>query len=205
MSQPHLGESAILKMLPVISALEAMNGHLPADPIFGAGNQVVTLIEGLHTPNSVPSWCEVAVDRRLVPGESAGSVLAGIRSVVEPLGATARIPIQPVLTHTGLRLDGPGFYPGWLLPESDPLLAAGKATGAALFGAEPGVGVWRFSTDGTYSAGAAGIPSLGFGPEEEQYVHIALDQVSLTKLRKAAALYALFPLLHSSEAARPAS
>ena len=204
-SQPHLGESAILKMLPVIAALEAMNGHLPVDPIFGAGNQVVTLIEGPHTPNSVPSWCEVAVDRRLVPGESAESVLAGIRSVVEPLGATARIPIQPVLTHTGLRLDGPSFYPGWLLPESDPLLAAGKATGAALFGAEPGVGVWRFSTDGTYSAGAAGIPSLGFGPEEEQYVHTALDQVSLTKLRKAAAFFALFPFLYSSEAARPAS
>ena len=84
------------------------------DPIFGAGNQVVTLIEGPHTPNSVPSWCEVAVDRRLVPGETADSVLAGIRSVIEPLGATARIPIQPVLTHTGLRLDGPSFYPGWL-------------------------------------------------------------------------------------------
>ena len=110
-SQPHLGESAILKMLPVISALEAMNGRLPVDPIFGAGNQVVTLIEGPHTPNSVPSWCEVAVDRRLVPGETAESVLAGIRSVVEPLGATARIPVQPVLTHTGLRLDGPSFYP----------------------------------------------------------------------------------------------
>jgi len=204
-SQPHLGESAILKMLPVIAALEAMNGHLPVDPIFGAGNQVVTLIEGPHTPNSVPSWCEVAVDRRLVPGESAESVLAGIRTVVEPLGATARIPIQPVRTHTGLRLDGPSFYPGWLLPESDPLLAAGKATGAALFGAEPGVGVWRFSTDGTYSAGAAGIPSLGFGPEEEQYVHTALDQVSLTKLRKAAAFYALFPFLYSSQAARPGS
>ena len=197
-SQPHLGENAILKMLPVIAALEAMNGHLPVDPIFGAGNQVVTLIEGPHTPNSVPSWCEVAVDRRLVPGESAESVLAGIRAVVEPLGATARIPIQPVLTHTGLRLDGPSFYPGWLLPESDPLLAAGKATGAALFGAEPGVGVWRFSTDGTYSAGAAGIPSLGFGPEEEQYVHTALDQVNLTKLRKAAAFYALFPFLYGA-------
>ena len=196
-SQPHLGENAILKMLPVISALEAMNGHLPVDPIFGVGNQVVTLIEGPHTPNSVPSWCEVAVDRRLVPGESAESVLAGIRSVVEPLGATARIPVQPVLTHTGLRLDGPSFYPGWLLPESDPLLAAGKATGAALFGAAPVVGVWRFSTDGTYSAGAAGIPSLGFGPEEEQYVHTALDQVNLTKLRKAAAFYALFPLIFS--------
>jgi len=198
-SQPHLGESAILKMLPVISALEAMNGRLPVDPIFGAGNQVVTLIEGPHTPNSVPSWCEVAVDRRLAPGETAESVLAGIRSVAEPLGATACIPIQPVLTHTGLRFDGPSFYPGWLLGEDDPLLGAGKATCSNLWDGEPAVGVWRFSTDGAYSAGTVGIPSLGFGPEEEQYVHTALDQVSLSKLRKAAAFYALFPFVYGQE------
>ena len=198
-SQPHLGESAILKMLPVISALEAMNGRLPVDPIFGAGNQVVTLIEGPHTPNSVPSWCEVAVDRRLVPGETAESVLAGIRSVIEPLGATARIPVQPVLTHTGLRLDGPSFYPGWLLDEDDPLLDVGKTTYRSLWNGEPAVGIWRFSTDGAYSAGAAGIPSLGFGPEEEQYVHTALDQVSLSKLRKAAAFYALVPFVYGQQ------
>ncbi len=196
-SQPHLGENAILKMLPVIAALEAMNGCLPTDPVFGQGNQVVTMIEGPHTPNSVPAWCEVTVDRRLVPGETAESVLAGIRAVVEPLGATATIPIQPVLAHTGLRLDGPAFYPGWLLPEGDPLLAVGKATCRALWGAEPAVGVWRFSTDGAYSAGAAGIPTLGFGPQEEQYVHAADDQVNLTELRKATEFYALFPLIYA--------
>lgn len=197
-SQPHLGESAILKMLPVIQALEAMNPHLPVDPIFGRGTQVVSLIEGPHTPNSVPSWCEVAIDRRLMPGETPENVLAGIRAVVEPLGASARIPDQPVLAHTGLRLDGPSFYPGWLLAEDHPLLAAGQATHRALWGGDAGVDVWRFSTDGTYSAGAAGIPTLGFGPEEEQYVHTALDQVNLTKLRKAAEFYALFPLVYLS-------
>ncbi len=198
-SQPHLGESAILKMLPVIAALEAMNAGLPVDRIFGRGTQVISLIEGPHTPNSVPAWCEVAVDRRLTPGETPEGVLAGIRAAVEPLGATARIPDQPVLTHTGLRLDGPSFYPGWLLPEDDPLLAAGQATCRALWGQPAPVDVWRFSTDGTYSAGAAGIPTLGFGPEEEQYVHAANDQVSLTKLRKAAEFYALFPLIYAGE------
>ncbi len=197
-SQPHLGESAILKMLPVISALEAMNPGLPVDPIFGQGNQVVTLIEGPRTPNSVPAWCEIALDRRLVPGETCESVISGIRAVVEPLGATVRVPVQPVLTHTGLHLDGPSFYPGWLLPETHPLVVAGQATGAALWeGRRLPIGVWRFSTDGTYSAGAAGIPTLGFGPQEEQFVHTALDQVSLSKLGKAADFYALFPLVFS--------
>jgi putative selenium metabolism hydrolase len=195
-SQPHLGESAILKMLPVIHALEGMNGRLPVDPIFGAGTQVVSLIEGPHTPNSVPAWCEVAVDRRLMPGETPESVLAGMCAIVDPLGATARIPDQPVQTHTGLRLDGPSFYPGWLLAEDHPLLLAGQEANCALWGRTAGVDVWRFSTDGTYSAGMAGIPTLGYGPEEEQYVHTALDQVSLSKLRKASEFYALFPLVY---------
>ena len=74
---------------------------------------------------------------------------------------------------------------------------AGKATCQALWGAVPRVDVWKFSTDGAYSAGAAGIPSLGFGPEEEPYVHTALDQVNLTKVRKAAAFYGLFPWLYA--------
>ncbi|MEJ5197761.1 MAG: M20/M25/M40 family metallo-hydrolase, partial [Anaerolineae bacterium] len=61
-SQPHLGENAILKMMPVVAALDAMNADLPVDPVFGQGTQVVTMIESPHTPNSVPAWCEVTVD-----------------------------------------------------------------------------------------------------------------------------------------------
>jgi len=114
--------------------------------------------------------------------------------VVEPLGATAWMPDQPVLTHTGLRLDGPAYFPGWLLDEDHPLLAAGQAAGTALWGAPLPVDIWRFSTDGAYSAGMAKIPTLGFGPEEEKYVHTPQDQVDLNKLCEAAAFYALLPL-----------
>ncbi len=194
-STPHLGVNAILKMMPVIAALEAMTPALPTHPIFGQGTQVVSLIGGPHTPNSVPSWCEATVDRRMMPGESMESVLNSIRAVVEPLGATAQVPDQPVATHTGQRLDGPSFYPGWLLDEGHSLLAAGQTTAWALWGQPAAVDVWRFSTDGTYSAGAAGIPTLGFGPEEEKYVHTVDDQVDLLKMQKAVAFYALFPLL----------
>ena len=58
---------------------------------------------------------------------------------------------------------------------------------------EPEVGVWRFSTDGTYSAGVAGIPSIGFSPQEEQFVHTAQDQVNLRKLREAVAFLGILP------------
>lgn len=202
-SQPELGESALLKMLPVVRALEDMNTRLPTDPLFGNDNQVVTQIEGPRTPNSVPAWCEVTVDRRMAPGETLDDVLSGIRAVVEPLGATAAVPEQPVQTHTGVRLDGPSYFPGWLLDESHPLVQAGASTAKSLWGHEPPVGVWRFSTDGTYSAGAAGIPSMGFGPQEERFVHTVEDQVDLDKLERAAAFFALFPLVYADKVRVP--
>jgi putative selenium metabolism hydrolase len=198
-STPELGENAILKMLPVLQAVGRM--ELPEHPLFGRGTQVVTLIGGPHTPNSTPAWCEAALDRRLTPGETPESVLAGLRAVVEPLGASAEIPLQPARTHTGLALDAPAFFPGWLhchpaRAAADPLAAAGLETGRALFGAPPVVSVWKFSTDGAYSAGSAGLPTLGFGPQEERYVHTPLDQVNLLKLKQAAMFYALFPFVY---------
>ena len=195
-STPHLGENAIVKMAPVIEALEGMNGHLPVHPVFGPGTQVVSLIAGPHTPNSVPDWCEVALDRRLVPGETAESIVEGIRQVVGPLGASVEIPIQPVKSHTGLQLDGPSFYPGWLIEEDAEIVQIGKEAYEALWQQAPKVDVWKFSTDGTYSAGVAGIPTLGFGPQEEPYVHTAMDQVNLEKLKKAAMFYALYPVIY---------
>lgn len=198
-STPQLGENAILKMLPVIEAVEKMNSSLPVDATFGQGNQVVTLISGPHTANSVPSWCEISLDRRLVPGETPASVLESIREVVKPYNATAEIPIQTVRSHTGLNLDDQAFFPGWLLDADSPLLAAGQATFQALWEKSAEVAVWKFSTDGTYSAGAAGIPTLGFGPQEERFVHTAMDQVNLEKVKKAAMFYALFPFIYSNK------
>jgi len=188
-STPHLGENAIVNMAPVVEALEAMNGTLPVHPVFGPGTQVVSLISGPHTPNSVPDWCEVALDRRLVPGETAESIVAGIKQVVEPLGASVEIPIQPVKSHTGLQLDGPSFYPGWLIDEDAQIIQVGQQTYEALWQQAPRVDVWN-------SAGVAGIPTLGFGPQEEPYVHTAMDQVNLEKLKKAAMFYALYPVIY---------
>ncbi len=196
-STPELGDNAILAMRPVLDALEAMTPSLPVDPVLGGGTQVVTMIASPRTPNTVPSWCEVTIDRRLTPGETAESVLAGIAAAVEPLGATAAIPVQTITSWTGVELTGPAFFPGWLIAAEDPLVTAGRLTCAALWGEPPPVDVWQFSTNGTYSAGVAGIPTLGFGPMEEQYAHTPQDQVDLAKLLDAAMFYALFPLAYT--------
>ncbi|MDH3753190.1 MAG: YgeY family selenium metabolism-linked hydrolase [Acidimicrobiia bacterium] len=196
-STPELGDNAISKMRPILDALDAMTPDLPTDGTLGRGTQVVTMLTGPHTPNSVPSWCEATIDRRLTPGETPESILAEIGAAVGPLGGTAELPIQPVTSWTGLDLSGPAFFPGWLLDGDDPLVDAGRLTCAALWDQEPPVDVWQFSTNGTYSAGAAGIPTIGYGPMEEEYVHTPLDQVDLVKLLKAAMFYALFPTAYT--------
>ncbi len=196
-STPELGENAILKTRPVLDALEAMTPSLPADPVLGQGTQVVTMVETPHTPNSVPAWCELTIDRRLTPGETPESIITQIEAAVSGLDASVTVPIQPVKSWTGIDLSRPAFFPAWLLPKNHPLLEAGKLTCTALWGQSPAVDVWKFSTNGAFSAGVANIPTLGFGPMEEQYVHTPQDQVDLEKLLKGAMFYALFPLAYS--------
>jgi acetylornithine deacetylase/succinyl-diaminopimelate desuccinylase-like protein len=54
----------------------------------------------------------------------------------------------------------------------------------------PHVGKWDFSTDGVYTAGVAGIPTIGFGPGEERYAHTVDDQIRLKDIESAAKVYA---------------
>jgi len=57
-------------------------------------------------------------------------------------------------------------------------------------GLPPRLTRWEFSTDGVYTAGVAGIPTVGFGPGEERYAHTVEDQVRISDLASAAAVYA---------------
>jgi acetylornithine deacetylase/succinyl-diaminopimelate desuccinylase-like protein len=56
-------------------------------------------------------------------------------------------------------------------------------------------GKWNFSTNGIYWAGKAGIPSIGFGPGDEETAHTINDSVSLDDMVRSTAFYALIPSL----------
>jgi len=57
-------------------------------------------------------------------------------------------------------------------------------------GYRPRTSPWQFSTDGAYTMGVAGIPTIGFGPGEEKYAHTSEDQVPVSDLIRAAHGYA---------------
>jgi acetylornithine deacetylase/succinyl-diaminopimelate desuccinylase-like protein len=54
---------------------------------------------------------------------------------------------------------------------------------------------WDFSTNGTYWAGKAKIPSIGFGPGNEEWAHMIDEHIDLDEVVRATEWYALFPAM----------
>ncbi len=72
-ARPELGDNAVYKMARLVSTLEEYAGELaeqPGEDQLGGPTLSVGVIRGGHMPNIVPDYCEILVDRRLVPGES---------------------------------------------------------------------------------------------------------------------------------------
>jgi acetylornithine deacetylase/succinyl-diaminopimelate desuccinylase-like protein len=81
-------------------------------------------------------------------------------------------------------------FPAWVMPEDSPLVQAVARSVRDALGYRPRMGRWGFSTDGTYTAGVANIPTVGFGPGEERYAHTRDEQVRLNDVVDAARVYA---------------
>lgn len=58
---------------------------------------------------------------------------------------------------------------------------------------------YRFCTNGAYSAGQAGVPSIGFGPAAEGDAHGVDERLAITDLLAAAAGYRSTPSLPNTE------
>jgi acetylornithine deacetylase len=81
-AEPHTGENAISLAAPVIEALGTFDDRPDATPVhpdLGAPTLTPTVVEGGEATNQVPAACEVVVDRRSVPPETA----AGFESALD--------------------------------------------------------------------------------------------------------------------------
>jgi putative selenium metabolism hydrolase len=193
----HLGDNAVYKMLEVIAGIRDLDAHLPADPFLGKATVAVTDARiSTASINAVPDGFTIFIDRRITFGETKEQAVAQIRGLIPP-HLQDDIQLEELFydepSYTGFVFPVDKYYPPWALDPQHPLVQAGVDTAAALWGHVPATGKWNFSTNGTYWAGKANIPSIGFGPGEEEWAHTQNEHVRLEDVVRAAEWYALFP------------
>jgi putative selenium metabolism hydrolase len=198
----HLGDNAIYKLLPVIESIRDLEPMLGDDEFLGHGKITVSDMS-VRTPsiNAVPDEATIFIDRRLTFGEDKDEAIRQVEDVI-PEESKINIRVEEMVydepSYTGFRFPVDKYFPAWALNADHPLVQAAQQTRKRIGLPEAPTGKWDFSTNGTYWMGKAGIPSIGFGPGDEETAHTMIDSVPLKDVVKAAEFYALLPAILNS-------
>jgi putative selenium metabolism hydrolase len=197
-SAPERGDNPIYKMCRLVEEVEKLNTRLRHDPFLGKGTIAVTEIRSV-SPSlcAVPGACSIHLDRRLTAGETKESAVAEVKALAGAGDAEVEILNYDTPSYTGLRYPMEKYYPTWVLDEAHPLALAAIATYETLWKKAPVVDKWTFSTNGVGSMGLMGVPTIGFGPGEEDVAHSVVERVPIRHLVDAVQFYAAFPLIFS--------
>ena len=180
-ASPELGVNAVYLMAPVISTLEEYARSLtagPRHPLLGPASLSVGTIKGGTSVNTVPAFCEVELDSRLIPGQTPQSALAECRhAVLSRVGAGFPVTFQePWIAEPAL--DTP--------PDSQ---VAQVALGAVsrVMGEASACGVPYGTNASTLSAG--GIPAVVLGPGDIAQAHTQDEWIDVRQIEAAAEVY----------------
>src|SRR5512135_1844244 len=197
----YLGDNAVYKMMAIISQIRELDRRMRFGmgfhPIQGYPSIAVTDVEARTASlNAVPDQFTIYIDRRITSSEPRDEVVSVIKGLI-PDYLQDEIHVEELFydepSYTGFRFPVSKFYPPWFLEAEHPLVAAGQQAVQALWGEKRELGTWDFSTNGTYWAGKAGIPSIGFGPGNEKTAHMIDENVPLDEVVRAAEWYAWLP------------
>mgnify|MGYP000194452082 CR=1 FL=1 len=156
----------------------------------------------IETPsiNAVPNQAIAYVDRRLTFGESVADAIAQVAALIpESQRKSGEIVVEMLKydepSYTGFVFPVDKYFPAWALEPEHPLVQAGLDTAKHIGLPEHAPGKWNFSTNGIDWAGKAGIPSIGFGPGEEETDPTVNASVLLDDVVNATEFYAVLPAL----------
>lgn len=197
----YLGDNAVYKMISIINSIRELDRRfrfgMGSHPVLGHASVVVTdAAVRTNSLNAVPDQFTIFLDRRITLNESHDEVIDLIKGLI-PDYLRDEIKVEELYydtpSYTGFVFPLPKYFPAWLEEEKHPLVRAGQETIEDLWGEPRPLGTWEFSTNGTYWAGKAGIPSIGFGPGDEKDAHSPTEHVSLDDVVAATEFYAYLP------------
>lgn len=171
-SQPHLGRNAITAAAHIVQALDVEHRRIQeiASPL-GPPVLTVTQIDGGDGINIVPDRCRVAFDRRIVPGETAATVAASLRTLAEDASPL------PITSEDLLVLDA--FYQS---PDTPWLGQLAVWSGQTPTVAPYGTNAWAYP--------AVATECVVLGPGSIDQAHGAEEWVEMAELEKLASIYA---------------
>jgi putative selenium metabolism hydrolase len=197
----YLGDNAIYKMASIINLVRELDRRMRfgmgAHPILGHPSIAVTDVSArTNSLNAVPNQFTIFIDRRMTISETHDDVINLVKGLI-PDYLQDEILVEELFydtpSYTGFTFPLNKYFPPWLQEESHPLVQAGLKSIQDLWGEARPLGTWDFSTNGTYWAGKAGIPSIGFGPGDETTAHTIEENVSLDDVVSATEFYAYLP------------
>ncbi|MFC1791319.1 peptidase dimerization domain-containing protein, partial [Gemmatimonadota bacterium] len=188
-SAPERARNALDLIPQVMRAVEELASDQQEDPVLGKASMVATGIDVLpQSRNVIPDEVVVVLDWRVLPGSTNEMLLDQVRMAVArqipqvPPGwdLEVRMAQEQQTTHTGVSELRDLFTPGFLMEAEDPLIqAAAKAVGRRDGDGMAAIRPWTFATDGGWSCGVFGVPTLGFAPGEERFAHTNTERLDL--------------------------
>ncbi len=188
-SIPEQGENAIERMARVINAMADYNEELASrepHPLCGHGRYSPGVIRGGELASAVPDFCELEIDRRLLPTDSGDDFRRDIERRLDPLKDA-----------------DPGFRyelsePSWDIPANDlsveaPVVQSLLRSAAELGGQTARAQAFPGSTDAPHLKS----PSVICGPGSLSQAHSLNEFVEIEQLGRATQMYlrAAFDLL----------
>lgn len=178
-SSPQHGVNAIYTMNEVINVLRrradsdyAQRQH----PLCGTPKLTVSIIHGGTSEHIVPDLCEIALDCRVIPGETCQQVLEEIKGwLTEDLDAAIVRDIEFTVPHKAV--------PPIETPADHPLVQGLCLATERVLGEAQAVGV-AYNTDASHYA-AAGIPCVVFGPGDIAQAHSVVEFVEIEQVAAA--------------------
>jgi putative selenium metabolism hydrolase len=195
----HLGDNAIYKLLPIIAGIRDLEPQLGDHEFLGHGKITVSdMLVQTPSINAVPDAAVIFIDRRMTFGETKEQVKAQVEALIPPEYKDS-VELEELFykqpSYTGFVFPVDKYFPAWALEDDHPLVQAGQLAREQIGLSPAPSSKWNFSTNGTYWAGKAGIPSIGFGPGDEETAHTVNDSVPLDDMVKATEFYAILPSL----------
>jgi putative selenium metabolism hydrolase len=195
-SAPERGDNAIFKMGHILRELEELHDQLKDDNFLGKGSLTVSEIF-YSSPSrcAVADGCTISIDRRLTAGEDKELALGQIRDLPSVKAAKGEVSMYTYESpsYTGLIYPTECYFPSWVMDEDHTVTQVAAETYRSLFGEEPRVDKWTFSTNGVSIMGMFGIPCIGFGPGKESEAHAPNELTWKADLVRCAAFYAAMP------------